>query len=347
MKMSRKILYVLCLFVMWLPLSLLNAEKPTVHRYSFTDLFTVGVYEPKNEKEEPYQFFTIASISCDTNGNIFVFDYQAQQVKRFDPNGVFVRKYFSKGAGPKQISNAFDISINNYSGHIFVLQDYGYVLKEFDSDGNDIKRYLLPRQFYSSFQFLNNNEFLCINTVPKMDQFNNFLIIDVSQKKVVKEFASTDMAAMNDRQNFAIQGGKRLWTCMGNEMKLKAYDMETGNKVEEISIPGNFKENTKLVTMSGEFKYTMPIIYNTAQPFIIDDQLFVLLIFNDYKNKDGKPEKYPFNCQRIIYQVIGNRFEKLGSLKEGEEFHYATVYKNRLILYANDPYGRFKVLEFK
>jgi len=70
-------------------------------------------------------------------------------------------------------------------------------------------------------------------------------------------------------------------------------------------------------------------------------------LINEYKEVNGKSERFPTNCQRFIYQVNGSHFEKIAELKDGADMYYETVFKNRLILSANDPYAHFKVFEIK
>lgn len=330
-------------------ISALNAGEAIVKNYRFSKLFSIGIEEAKNEKEEPYQFYIIANIDCDDPGNIYVFDYQARHVKKFDRNGIYIKKYFKQGKGPNEVANPFSISINPYTDHIFILQEFGYSLKEFDIEGNYIKNYLLPKQFFGPFHFLNKEEFVFMNSVPKMESFNNFLIANITQRKIVKEFAYTKINhVLNFRQKFAVSKDGQLWTCPGNEMKLMSFDLDTGKKIEEIKIPGSYKENkVSNTTGSGNMKMVVPLIYNTAQPFFIDNQLFTLLIINEYREVNGKPERFPGKCKRFIYQVNGSHFEKIAGLKDGAEMYYETVYKNRLILSANEPYAHFKVFEFK
>jgi hypothetical protein len=336
-----------CLF--FSRISVLYANGPSAKKYVYTELFTIGVDEPKDKKEEPYQFYQISSIDCDKAGNIFVLDYNATCVKKFDQNGKFIRRFFRKGKGPKEISNAFSIAINRYSDHIFILQDYGFTLKEFDFEGNYVKYHVLPRQFFGKFHFLEEDKFIYMNSVTREDKFNNFHTANIVQKKILKEFAPVEMQhELNFKQYFAVTGSPVLWTSRGNEMTLLAFDLNSGKKMQEIRIPGNYKENKLLETSgSADMKLVIPILYNVAQPFVIDDQLFTLAVLHEYREKNGEIERFPINWKRIIYQVNGSRFLKLGELEDGEDMYIGTVWETRLILYSNEPYGCVKVLGFK
>jgi len=88
-------------------------------------------------------------------------------------------------------------------------------------------------------------------------------------------------------------------------------------------------------------------LYNVAQPFVIDNQLFTLVVLQDYREKNGKIDRFPIYWKRIIYQVNGSRFIKLGELEKSEDMYIGTVSKNRLILYSNEPFGCVSVVDFK
>ena len=321
-----------------------NLEK----KYSYSEVFTIGIDQPEKEKDEPYQFYQIISIACDKEENIYVLDYSAICAKKFNRDGTFLKRFFRKGKGPKEISNAFSIAINKQREHIFILQDFGFTLKEFDMKGNYVKYHVLPRQFFGKFSFLDKDKFICMNSVPKKDEYNNFHIVNVNEKKIIKQFSLIEMQhELNFKQYFDVNGDSILWTSRGDEMKLVAFDLKTGRKVQEIRIPGKYKENTILETGSGNTKLVIPILYNVSQPFVIDNQLFALVVLQEYKEKNGKIDRFPKNWKRIIYQVNGNRYLKLGELEDSEGMYIGTVSKNRLILYSNEPYGRIKVLDFK
>ncbi len=336
-------------FLMSTPcLNVLYAGSPTSETYSYTEKFNIGVEEATETKDEPYQFSTIISVSCDSEENIYVLDYRDKCVKKFNRDGVFLERFFRQGKGPQEVANPFSISIDKNTKHLFVLQDYGFTLKEFDPSGKYFKYHVLPKQFFGAFHFLEKNTFVCLNSVPKTPGYDNFQVMDVSQKKVVKTFGPTKMPnELNHKQVFAVDGNSVLWTCRGDEMKLLAFDLDTGLKVREIQIPGKFKENKLLKKGSPQTgELVIPIFYNIAQPFVINDKLFILLIIQEYGEKNGTINRFPHKWQRIIYQVNRAGFIKLGALENAEGFLVGTVSKKRLILYSNEPYGRLRILEF-
>ena len=345
-KQGTIIVIVICLFFPWY--NLFAGTDTPQEKYQFTEKFKVGVEEASETKDQPYQFSLINSIECDKNGNFYVLDSKDKCVKKFAPNGTFMELLIQSGKGPKEASTPSNLSINQYTDHIFVLQDHGLTMKEFDMKGNGIKYFVLPKQFYGNFYFVNKDEFVYTNMTPYKDEFNNFIKLNVPQKKIVQEFALIEMNSdLNYKQRFAISGNSTLWTSRGHEMKLLAFDLKSGKQIQEIPIPGTFKKNivVESVTANGMQMIT-PILYNLAQPFIINDQLFALVIIQEFQTKDGKIDSFPITFERIIYQVNGSNFQKMGVLKDSENIFLGTVHKNRLILFSNEPYGHFRVFEF-
>jgi len=327
----------------------LGAEASPKEFYRYVEKFTFGIEEAGEPKDEPYQFSTIINVDCDSEENIYVLDYRDKCVKKFNRDGVFLERFFRQGKGPQEVANPFSIAIDRHTKHLFVLQDYGFTLKEFDLSGKFIKYYVLPKQFFGSFLFLEKNKFVCRNSVPKKAEYENFMVLDISQKRIVKTVGSTKMPyELNHKQVFAVDGNSILWTCRGDGMKLLAFDLNSGSKVQEITIPGKYKENKLLQKPTAQgAKMVTPILYNIAQPFIIENKLFVLVIVQEYEEKDGIINRFPYKWQRTIYQVNGNDFLKLGTLQDAEGYVIGTVTKTRLILYSNEPYGRLKVIEFE
>ncbi len=87
---------------------------------------------------------------------------------------------------------------------MFVLQENGYKLKEFDSSGKHIKSYSLPEQILYYFEFIGKNRVIYISHVrPTEKVYNNFKLVNLKTLKIEKEFDSTD-------RDFVINGGIRF-----------------------------------------------------------------------------------------------------------------------------------------
>ena len=340
-------------FALWLAMIIgnncyLGAKVVATDTYQFKELFTIGVDDEVEKELQPYCMSKLIGADCDSNGNIYALDYYDVCVKQFDKNGGFLKRLFRKGKGPEELSNCAAITINPYNNHIFILQDYGFTLKEFGPKGQFLATHSMPKQCFIQFRFIGEDRCICTNAVPSKDKYDNFHIFDINEKKIVRGIASSNVPhEYNHKQHFCMSGDSILWTSCGDKMTLLGYDLKDGEKTREISIPGKYSENKlKKIIIDKDSSMVRPILFNIAQPFIIDSQLFVLVAMNNYFGHDGKIQKFPVSYTRIIFHVKGSQLIKLGGISGADGMYIATTWKNRLLLYSNEPFARIKILEF-
>ena len=309
-------------------------------------LFTVGVDGENVADDDPYFFYDIYKVECDSKGNLYIFDFKAHCVKVFDKNGKFIKKLFRSGEGPNEISNVYGMGINKFTDHIYMLQDYGYTLKEFDRHGKYVKLHMNPQQFFSMLEFIDKDR--CIYRA-----FNNtnqpswylFKVLNVETDKIEKEFAATTEEETHSHYQRFTLIDNILWTAPGDKMELRAYDFKTGNKIKRIDIPGDYKKNIYKVKKIPGGEMRRPIYYNSAQPFKINGRLFLLVLLQEYRKENDSVEDFPFKSTHFLYILEGDTVKKLGVL-EGCDFMFLdTVWENRFILQADDPYPRVTVFE--
>jgi hypothetical protein len=310
------------------------------------ELFTIGVDGENVADDDPYLFYDINKVECDSKGNLYVFDFKAHSVKVFDKDGKFHEKFFRSGSGPDEISNAYGMSINKFTDHIYILQDYGYTLKEFDKHGKFVKLHQNPQQFFSTLEFTHKDK--CIYRAFNNDNKPSwylFKVLNVETDKIEREFAkTTEEETHSQKQRFVLFNGL-LWAAPGDKMKLRAYDLKNGNKVKDIDIPGNYKKNIYKIKKIQGGEMRRPIFFNVAQPFTISDRLFLLVVLQEYKPENESVEDFPFKSTHFLYLLEGDTLKKLGAIKEYDFMFLDTVWKNRFILQADDPYPRVTVFE--
>jgi len=139
--------------------------------FSLEEELSVG----KAEGREEYMFSEVRSIATDDNGRIYVLDYKENNVKIYDKNGKFVKKFGKQGQGPGEfhlprtviITNQDEILVQNIrSSAFFSLEgDFKRSLSaaqvrlgqiNIDSDGNItslciIREYENPRYELKKF----------------------------------------------------------------------------------------------------------------------------------------------------------------------------------------------------
>ena len=118
----------------------MNAVEPVV----LEPAFTIG----SADGEDPYLFGTIKGIDADSNGNIYILDSQASEIRVFSPTGQYIKTIGSRGAGPGEIdeSNGFMILPDD----TIWLYDHGqFLVKVFDREGIEIDSHPTPIKSYA------------------------------------------------------------------------------------------------------------------------------------------------------------------------------------------------------
>jgi len=92
----------------------------------------------KAEGQEEYMFNRIQDIAVDDNGEIYVADSQATQIKVFDPKGKFLRIIGRKGQGPGEFTgiHSIQITVNN---ELMLYDDWQHRLVYFSLAGQFIR----------------------------------------------------------------------------------------------------------------------------------------------------------------------------------------------------------------
>ncbi len=311
------------------------------------ELFTLGVDDETAKEDDPYLFYDIYKAYFDSMGKLYVLDGKANSVKVFDQKGKYLTTHFRSGQGPKEISNPFKLAINPFNNHIFILQDYGYTLNEFDASGNNIERRMLPQQFFGHIEFLAKNKILyhAFNT-EHTKEFDCFKVLNLATGKIEASFGKVkeDDDTHNNVLRFAVVDNM-VWTSPGKFMVLQGYDLNSGKKIKEIRIPGNHKENIIKTKKTERGHYLVMIYFNTAQVFSVGGKVFVMAIHQEYKKKKDSYEDWPYKTRHQLWMLKGDQLVDLGSLIGFDFMYLEQAWKNRVVFQAPLPYPQIKVIE--
>ena len=110
-----------------------NSVEPEPHHQLVEDL-RIGTASGSPDET----FGEIRAFSIDSDGNVYVLDGQAQDVRVFDPNGSYLRRIVRRGRGPAEIEGANGLFVD--SDNTVWLNDPGngrYM--HVDTDGNELK----------------------------------------------------------------------------------------------------------------------------------------------------------------------------------------------------------------
>ncbi|MGH7504527.1 MAG: 6-bladed beta-propeller [Longimicrobiales bacterium] len=89
---------------------------------------------------EPYEIFgDVRGIEVDADGNIYILDYQASEVRAFDASGAFLRTLTRKGAGPGELTEANGMVLRDST---LWIQDHGkWQMIGIDLEGEEVARH--------------------------------------------------------------------------------------------------------------------------------------------------------------------------------------------------------------
>jgi len=309
-------------------------EKKKQDQLRFKVVAEFGVEEVITKDEKPYQFSYISDIDCDKDGNIYVLDHKDVCVKVFDKNGRFLRKILSQGKGPNEIMNPLRLKVNKFRDSLFVLHEHGFQLKEFDVYGNYVMRYPLPEQMFHYFDFLDGSALIYISKGKYgEDEYKSIKILDLKSLEIEREFAPTKRYSLvNGLQRFIIENDI-LWTCPGDLMKLVGLNLKTGDIRKQVPI------NVRYIPYQIIRKDIAPgtgwesaRIFNYAQPFLIDDLIFIFLTLQEFP-EDSTQELPPPNRRSIkIYQFAHSNLVEAGDFPDFDFFvDIQTCWRNRII----------------
>jgi hypothetical protein len=312
----------------------------------FKERLTIGVEEANTAGQDPYQFASIANIDMDKEGNIYVLDFRDVCVKKFNKKGEFLAKILKKGKGPKEITNAFSFVINPYSDTLFVLHEFGYLIKEVDLNGSFLANHRLPEQFFGYFEFIDSNRLVFFSRVDKNgEEHLCFKILNIKTRTIEKSFSPSikDLEIYNKR--FALTNGSLL-TSHDDKMEILYFDVKSGKLAKTIKFPGDFKQNfNKVVQEDRHSKRLQAIMYHYLQPVLINQELYVLMTQMDYNHEHERSMSFPTNIDQTLFVIKGQDIYRVSNFKGFGGMKFARVRDNKVLVYADDPYPRLKVFK--
>jgi len=316
-------------------------------RIAFKEIVSIGIEDALRDEDKPYEFSDAWHLDIDDQSNIYVLEGKVSQLKKFDKNGKFIKTIITKGQGPGEMSNPVNFTINRFTNNIFVLQEFGFMLKEFDLGGKSIKEHSLPEQFFFYFEFIDKDRFIFpAKDEPNKNDYYCFKMANLTTRKVEKQWykVSVDIA-LNSYILFAMKDSL-FWSSSENQMELLAFDLDKDKMIKKIKLPGQVKKNfMKVIQEEKDYKRSWYIMYNYIQTFVFDNQVYVLLTRQEYKNEHERSMTFPEKISQELYILEGGRLTKIDGFKGFNGMALSRVRGNFLLLRADDPYPRLKIVE--
>lgn len=352
-----KFLYPFFLVFFILPLIQYGSSKGnTNNTYSLKTIAAIGIEEAQNKKDEHLQFASIYGIDVDNSGNIYVLDGKLHCVKKFDCKGNFLKKMFRRGEGPDEIKMPIKLRINKFSGTLFILLDGGYRMKETDLNGNFLRTIQLPQQFFHTFDFIAKNKFIFVsNCKYGENSYENLKEVQLEGEKgkITRGYCrwkESERPEMFGSAQWFVVKDTLLWTSTINEISLISINRNSGEVINTIQFPGNFKENSVVSYRYKGNKWLGLYSFNYPQPILLNGELFALWTEKEYDMKKETRQSliFPKSVKLSLYRIINNKkVEKVGDLEGCDFMELKTTFENCIILSARDPYSHLKIIEVK
>jgi len=131
-----------------------NIEPEKAYKdMEFIEDLSIGVIEG----HENYMFNYPADVESDREGNIYVLDYMDCVIKKYDPDGKFIKKFGGKGQGPGEFQAASCMFISRQN-ELYVKDAGSNKIEQFSQDGEYLKTFSFDMSNY--FKLDGNNEFI-------------------------------------------------------------------------------------------------------------------------------------------------------------------------------------------
>lgn len=313
----------------------------------------IGVERANSAKDQPYQFSRIISVDCDSVGNIYVLDDKASTVKVFLKNGDFLKEMFRQGKGPEELNGPRRICINKFSDHLFILQERGYQIKEFDKEGNYIKLFALAEPFFHYYNFIDHDRLVYVSKGTFEDKiYHSLKILNLRTLRIEREFAPTERHSMaNVYQRFVIRDNI-LWTSPGDGMEIIGYDLNTGEAVATVPLPEVYHQHeiAAFPIPGGERRYVL--IHNYSQPFSINGEIYTFVARQEFIPKKEITRENIGDMLKTrhvsIYKLENSGIKKIIEITDLDIFpEFQTVWDDHLVVSSTfwDLFPKIMVLE--
>ena len=138
---------------------------------------------PENDKQEEQLLWMPQAMAVDSVGNVYVLDYKANCVVKYDPSGKFIKKFARSGQGPGDISRPVDLKI--LKNTVMIVEAGNRRFQFFDLDGNPRKSVKILRSafscdlgengnIYQAMMIFKNQKTLIEILSPEGDLINSF-----------------------------------------------------------------------------------------------------------------------------------------------------------------------------
>jgi hypothetical protein len=233
---------------------------------------------PENDKPEEQLLWMPQAMAFDSAGSVYVLEYNANCVVKYDPSGKFIKKFGRSGQGPGDISKPVDLKIVRNT--IMIAEAGNRRYQFFDLDGNSMKSVKILR---SAFSYdLDENGNICQAMMIFKNQKYSIEILS-PDGNLINSFGTPfeykwDEEIMNDSLLFIDKEGEiitlfcflpivRRYSAKGT--LLGEYRLET----DMFKIKEKFNKESNSKRPSGGPAFYYPIVHCAD---FLDDRIYIL-----------------------------------------------------------------------
>jgi len=234
---------------------------------------------------------------------------------------------------------------NRFRKTLFVLDQYGFSLKEFSPTGKELKKYPMRGQMWSFFSFTDADRFFFFR---ESGDGTSYLIsqYDLPSNSLSEKINTGIPIAIKISLPGFLVDGDRVWLCSEDRMQLVSYSLKDGRRIDNLRLPEKYRPFR--VIKSSEWH--MIIVFQYGVPIVFDGSLHVLVFRYRYSGDsfrtlaDGEAEATSIR----LYRLRSNRLEKradLGSQEGVVDLGFAN--DRRIVFLHSSPYPRVRILDLQ
>jgi hypothetical protein len=248
--------------------------KQTINERKFVNINTKRVFNIGGIKDTIFLYPTF--VKSDNLGNIYVLDMQDCSVKKFDSNGVLIRKYGRKGKGPGEFEGPFRIDVAD-NGKLLVLDPNLRKCEFFE--GDKTKQFILSIMSQAAC-FIDSTSFATLQVLMPFDysvlikhdisgnsskECQNLILNNDALNIGTLPFLSGEILSVNKNGFLYVPDFMNHFVKYSNEGKI----IYARNTIDNIKLPSIQRDNPNMV----DFRLPKEYI-SFYYAFVVNDKFY-------------------------------------------------------------------------
>ena len=309
----------------------------------------IGELEPEDDN---YMFSCPLSTVRDKENIIYILDNKDFCIKKFSPEGKFIKKIGRQGQGPVEFQYPYFLDIDG-DENLYVFEFS--TIQTLSKEGKFVNKVVLPQMGAFFYEAMNDGNIAAMGMDPQGENSAENLVFTMfdPQGNVLFEFGEPfllETVRETWRANFcriAVDENNNLYTTFINQNRIEKYS-PNGTLIWKSERPLNFelKYETEMVKQEiqgrtfdmPEYKFT-----GVSRGLGFDHEGRLWVLANKAQLSEGILANEFLHFE--IYDMRGVLLSYVPLPAELEKFDNFNIYRE--MIYFNDPYGEVCVHEYK